>query len=44
MQVIAETNKRSPFYVRGEFSRVSEIFSKVDKNQFLKIYKIKDRV
>ena len=41
MQVIVETNKRSPLYCRGEFLRVSEIFSKVDKNQFLKFYKIK---
>ena len=28
-------------YVRGEFLMVSEIFKKVDKNQFLKSYKIR---
>ena len=39
--IIAETNKRSPLYCWGEFLRVSEIFSKVDKNQFLKIYKLR---
>ena len=38
--IIAETNKRSPFYCRGEFLRVLEIFKKVDKNQFLKFYKL----
>ena len=44
MHVIAETNKRSPFGRGSPKWRVLEIFSKVDKNQFLKSYKNKGRV
>ena len=39
--IIAENEQMFAPLCSGEFLRVSEIFSKVDKNQFLKFYKIK---
>ena len=44
MQVIGKNEQTFALYCRGEFLSVSEIFSKVDKNQFLKFYKNKGRV